>query len=84
MQGLRHVRGVVRCQSEGVRKELRGDLGDGRLCPQILQLPNNLRGKESGSPCTNLMGSVIRLSRGFLAKVFQVVSFRGETGEVGI
>ena len=75
------IRRGVLFQGKGAHKELRGNLGDGRPCPQLVQRPNNIRGGEAGSPCANLTGAVIRLRRGLLAKVVQFVFFRGDTGK---
>ena len=78
------VRRGVLCQGNGAFKELKGDISNGRPFPQLLQLPNELRGEDTGSPHGNPTGAVIRLIRGLLAEVVLVISFRGETGKGGI
>ena len=61
-------RGVL-CQGKGVHEELRGNLGDGWQCPQLVQLLYELQGEEASPPHANPTGVIIRLSRGFLDKV---------------
>ena len=62
----------VQWQGEDTSEELRGNLVDGRMCPQLIQFPNELQREEAGSPCANLMEAVIRLSHGLLCEVFKV------------
>ena len=75
------MRGDVLPQGKAAREELRGDLGDGRPRPQLVQSPNELQGDKAFSHCMNLTGVAVRLSRGLLAEVVKVVPFYGETGE---
>ena len=78
------VHGGLLPQGDNNREDMRGDLSDGWLHPQIVQHPNNFGGEKACSPCANPAGAVIRLSKGLLKEVVKVVPFPGNTREGGI